>query len=216
MDRHGLLHRALRLSLLSIAFGAVLGVTAVVVGSATDSLSLLGFGIDAAIDSVASVVLVWRFRAEVRQPHRAERIESLAERVIGGVLFVVAVYLTISAINALATGARPEASAIRTVLLVVSVVVLPPLALAKSRTASALSSGALRADSILTGIAALLAAIGLASLALDQLFGVFWADAVGALVIAVIIAREGWSSVQASHRPDPITRATSRRHEDPS
>ena len=136
MDRHGLLHRALRLSLLSIALGAVLGVAAVLVGSATDSLSLLGFGIDAAIDSVASVVLVWRFRAEVRQPHRAERIESLAERVIGGVLFVVAVYLTISAINALATGARPEAGAIRTVLLVVSVVVLPP-ALAKSRTASA-------------------------------------------------------------------------------
>jgi divalent metal cation (Fe/Co/Zn/Cd) transporter len=205
MDRHGLLQRALRLSVLSIALGALFGGTAVMVGVATGSLSLLGFGIDAAIDSVASVVLVWRFRTEVRQPHRAERIESLAERAIGGVLLVVAVYLAGSAINALATGAHPEASPIRALLLVASVVTLPPLALAKYRVARALSSGALRADSILTGIAALLGGIGVASLALDQLFGVTWADAVGALVIAVIIAREGWASVQASRTPEPIT-----------
>jgi divalent metal cation (Fe/Co/Zn/Cd) transporter len=205
MDRHGLLHRALRLSLLSVGLGAMFGVTAVLVGLATDSLSVLGFGIDAAIDSVASIVLVWRFRAEVRQPHRAERIESLAETAIGGVLLAVAVYLSISALNALATGSHPEASPIRTLLLIASVATLPPLAIAKYRTARALGSGALRADSILTGIAALLGAIGLVSLALDQLFGVTWADAVGALVISAIIAREGWSSLRASRRPEPIT-----------
>jgi divalent metal cation (Fe/Co/Zn/Cd) transporter len=205
MDRHGLLHRALRLSLLSVGLGAMFGVTAVLVGLATDSLSVLGFGIDAAIDSVASIVLVWRFRAEVRQPHRAERIESLAETAIGGVLLAVAVYLSISALNALATGSHPEASPIRTLLLIASVATLPPLAIAKYRTARALGSGALRADSILTGIAALLGAIGLVSLALDQLFGVTWADAVGALVISAIIAREGWSSLRASQRPEPIT-----------
>jgi divalent metal cation (Fe/Co/Zn/Cd) transporter len=205
MDRHGLLHRALRLSLLSVGLGAMFGVTGVLVGLATDSLSVLGFGIDAAIDSVASIVLVWRFRAEVRQPHRAERIESLAETAIGGVLLVVAVYLSISALNALTTGSHPEASPIRTLLLIASVATLPPLAIAKYRTARALGSGALRADSILTGIAALLGAIGLVSLALDQLFGVTWADAVGALVISAIIAREGWSSLRASRRPEPIT-----------
>ena len=89
MDRHALLQRALRLSLLSIALGALFGGTAVIVGLATDSLSLLGFGIDAAIDSVASVILVWRFRTEVHEPHRAERIESLAERAIGAVLLLL-------------------------------------------------------------------------------------------------------------------------------
>ena len=205
MDRHGLLQRALRLSLLSIALGAVFGGTAVIVGLATNSLSLLGFGIDSAIDSVASIVLVWRFRTEVREPHRAERIENLAERAIGGVLLVVALYLAVNALNALASGAHPEASPVRTLLLVASVVTLPPVAFAKFRTARALGSGALRADSVLTGIAALLGAIGLVSLALDQLLDVTWADAVGALVIALIIAREGWTSVQASKTSEPIT-----------
>lgn len=209
MDRPTLLRRALLLSVLSIALGAVFGGTAVIVGLATDSLSLLGFGIDAAIDSVASVILVWRFRTEVREPHRAERIESLAERAIGAVLLAVAVYLAVNAVNALASGTHPEASPVRTVLLIASLVALPPLALAKYRTARALASGALRADSILTGIAALLGAIGLVSLVLDQLFGVRWADAVGALLIAVIIAREGWSSYQAARTPEPIDPSSS-------
>lgn len=204
MDRPALLRRALYLSVLSIVINGVLGGTAVVVGLATDSLSLLGFGLDAAIDSIASVVLVWRFRTEVREPHRAERIERIAETTVGGVLLALAVYLAVSALNALASGSHPEASTVRTVLLLIAVVVLPPLALAKYRTARALGSGALRADSILTAIAALLGVIGLVSLVLDQLFHVTWADAVGALVISVVIAREGWSSLQAARTPEPI------------
>ena len=202
--RPGQLRHALRLSYLSIALSGLLGGTAVVVGLASESLSLLGFGLDAAIDSAASVVLVWRFRIEVHDHHRADRVERLAETAVGGVLLVLAAYLAISAVNALVNDAHPEASTVRTVLLLAAVVVLPPLALAKYRTARALRSGALRADSILTGIAALLGAIGLVSLVLDQLLHVAWADAVGALAIAVIIAREGWASLQASRTPEPI------------
>ena len=198
MDRPSLLRRALALSVVSIALNGVLGGIAVVVGLATESVSLLGFGLDAAIDSIASIVLVWRFRTEVREPHRADRIERLAERAVGAVLLGVAVYLAVTALNALAKGTHPEASVVRTVLLLVAVVALPPLAVAKYRTARDLGSGALRADSILTGIAALLALIGLGSLVLDEVARLSWADAVGALVIAVIVAREGWSSVRAA------------------
>lgn len=197
-DRSSLLGLAVALSVLSIGINGVLGGTAILVGLASDSLSLLGFGLDAAIDSAASVVLVWRFRTEVREPHRAERIEAVAETAVGVVMFVLAAYLGISAIGALASNAQPEPSDIRTVLLVVALLVLPPLALAKYRVARSLGSGALRADSILTGIAAVLALIGLVSLALEELIHVTWGDAAGALVIAVIIAREGWASVQVA------------------
>lgn len=205
MDRPSLLRRALALSVLSIVLNGVLGGIAVVVGLGTDSVSLLGFGLDAAIDSIASIVLVWRFRTEVREPHRAERIERIAERAVGAVLLGVAAYLAVSAMNALANGTHPEASPIRTVLLLIAVIALPPLAIAKHRTARDLRSGALRADSILTAIAALLALIGLVSLVLDEVARVAWADAVGALVIAVIVAREGWASVQAASTHQPLS-----------
>ena len=190
--------------MLSIVLNGLLGGLAAIVGLATDSLSLLGFGLDAAIDSVASIVLVWRFRTEAREPHRAERIERLAETAIGAVLLVLAGYLAISALNAIASGAHAEPNVVRTVLLSFAVIALPPLALAKLRVARALASGALRADSILTGIAALLGAIGLLSLILDLVLHIPGADAVGALVIAAIVAREGWSSVRAARTPEPI------------
>lgn len=190
--------------MLSIVLNGLLGGLAAIVGLATDSLSLLGFGLDAAIDSVASIVLVWRFRTEAREPHRAERIERLAETAIGAVLLVLAGYLAIGALNAIASGAHPEPNVVRTVLLSFAVIALPPLALAKLRVARALASGALRADSILTGIAALLGAIGLLSLILDLVLHIPGADAVGALVIAAIVAREGWSSVRAARTPEPI------------
>lgn len=196
MDRQRLLTRAVLLSVASIGISALVGTAAVVVGLTTESLSLLGFGADAVIDSAASVVLVWRFRTEARQPHRAERIEEVAERLVGGVLLVLAGYLAISAVAAILSDSHPDPSAPRTVLLVLGIAVLPPLAIAKYRVAQALGSPALRADSILTAVAAVLAAIGLLSLALSELAHVGWGDAVGALIVAAIVAREGWSALR--------------------
>ncbi len=196
-QRETLLRRALALSVLSIVINGIAGGTAVVVGLTSGSLSLLGFGFDAAIDSAASVALVWRFRIEARQPHRAERVERIAESIVGAVLLVLAAYLAISALRALISDAHPEGTMVGTVVLLFSVAVLPPLALAKYRVANILASGALRADSILTGIAALLALISLIGLGLSEAFGLTWADAVGALVVSVILVREGWGSLQA-------------------
>jgi divalent metal cation (Fe/Co/Zn/Cd) transporter len=204
MVRGPLLRRALLLSVISVALNGLLGGAAVVVGLTSDSLSLLGFGFDAAIDSAASITLVWRFSIEARAPHRAERVETIAEGIVGVVLIVLAGYLGVNAARALLEGAHPEPTVVGTGLLLVSVVVLPPLALAKHRVARALNSGALRADSILTGIAALLAAISLAGLGLAELFGLTWTDAAGALVVASILVREGWGSLQAMRTSAPI------------
>jgi len=196
------LKHALRLSGLSIVWSGVAGSIAVYAALVSGSLSLLGFGADAVIDSVASIVLVWRFSVEARQPHRAERVETAAERVVGLALIALALYLAFGAVRALMAQAHPEASLISLGLLLASAVVLPPLAIAKYRVASRLGSGALRADSILTAVAALLAVISLASLVAAQSLGLWWADAIAALIVGVIVLREGWSS---------LTLATTRR-----
>jgi divalent metal cation (Fe/Co/Zn/Cd) transporter len=194
-ERATALRHAVRLSALSIAWSGAVGSIAVYAALVSGSLSLLGFGADAVIDSVASIVLVWRFLDETRQPHRAVRVERAAERVVGLALVALALYLAASAIRALAAQTHPEASSVGLALLFASVVVLPPLAIGKYRVARRLESGALRADSILTAVAALLAAISLASLAASQAFGLWWADAGAALVVAAIVLREGWRSL---------------------
>ena len=191
------LRYALLLSGLSIAWSGVAGTIAIGSAVTSGSLSLLGFGVDAVIDAVASGVLIWRFLVESRHPQRADLVERAAERVVGLALIALALYLTVSALRALAAQAHPEASVASLVLLVASIVFLSPLAAGKYVVAARLKSGALRADSILTAVAASLAVISLVSLVAAQLFEFWWADAIAALVVSVIIVREGWSSLQA-------------------
>lgn len=192
------LRRAVSLSALSIVWSGIAGSIAIYVALASGSLSLLGFGVDAVIDSVASAVLIWRFLVESRQPHRAVRVERMAERVVGLALIALALYLATGAIRALGAQTHPEASVASLILLVASLIVLPPLAIAKYRVAARLASGALRADSILTSVAAVLAAIALVSLAASEALGLWWADAIAALIVGAIIVREGWSSLRAA------------------
>jgi divalent metal cation (Fe/Co/Zn/Cd) transporter len=192
------LRRALLLSGLSIAWNGVMGSAAVYTAFVSGSLSLLGFGADAVIDAVASVALIWRFAVESREPERAARVERTAERVVGLALIALAVYLVGGSLRSLSQGAHPDPSSASIALLIASLAVLPPLAFAKYRVAIHLASGALRADSVLTAVAALLAAISLLSLAAAGLFGLWWADAIAAVVVGTVLAREGWSSFRVA------------------
>jgi divalent metal cation (Fe/Co/Zn/Cd) transporter len=197
-DRSTLLRQAIQLSALSVGWNGIAGALAFVLAVASGSLSLLGFGVDAVIDSVASLALIWRFREEQRSPERAARIEHLTERVVGGVLLTAALALTVGAIRSLLAHSEVDISTGVLVLLVASIAVLPPLAIAKRRVAADLGSGALRADALLTAAAAVLASVSLIGVLASTLLGLWWADAVGALIIAAFLAREGWDSVRLS------------------
>jgi divalent metal cation (Fe/Co/Zn/Cd) transporter len=189
------LRRALALSAISVGWSGVAGSIGVYGAISGGSLALLGFGVDAVIDSAASVALIWRFLVETRQPERAHRVERIAERVVGVALVALALYLAAGSLRSLAAHADPQVSPASLALLVASVVVLPPLAFAKHRVAASLGSGALRADSVLTAVAAVLALITLSSLALSSVLGLWWADAVAAMIVAAIVVREGWGSL---------------------
>ena len=98
IDRSADLRRAIQLSAVSVFWSGIAGALAFVLAIATGSLSLFGFGVDAVIDSMASIALIWRFRDEGRNPARAIRVEHLAERIVGGVLLTAALALGVGAI----------------------------------------------------------------------------------------------------------------------
>src|SRR4029079_6136641 len=100
LERDGLLGRGLLLSILSIVISAVVGGTGVIVALTSGSLSLLGFGFDARIDSAAPARLVWRFMIEGRAPHRAERVERIAEGIVGAVLISLGAHFRVPPIPA--------------------------------------------------------------------------------------------------------------------
>jgi divalent metal cation (Fe/Co/Zn/Cd) transporter len=196
-DRAKHLHRAVRLSQATIAWSLLTGLSAVAVGTIVGGLSLAGYGLNAIADGTASVILLHRFHTERQEPHRGESLERRATRLVAIALFAISAYLGVSAIRALATHHAPDPSALGIAIAVAGLIVLPPLAIAKRRTAARLGSASLGADSILSAVAALLAAGALLSLVLDPALGWWWADAVIALALVGVLAREAWSIVRA-------------------
>jgi divalent metal cation (Fe/Co/Zn/Cd) transporter len=191
------LRRAARLCALTVGGNTIVGGAAVVTAISTGSLSLIGFGINAVVDSSASAVLVWRFRAEeAGHAERAERAEQLALRIAGAAFLMIALYLFIQAVRTLSAGRHFEATLFGIAEAIASLLVLPILASAKYLLSQRLGSRALRADSLLTWSGVALASLALVALLTQRIFGWWWGDPVGALVIAALLAWQGSRAIR--------------------
>jgi divalent metal cation (Fe/Co/Zn/Cd) transporter len=180
-----------RLSAFTIVWNCGTGVAALAAAIIASSPALAAFALSALLDSSASVVLVWRFRTEQRDPDAAERLERRAHGWVSAAMVAVGLYVLIQAIRALLAGSHADKSTAGLVLAAIALVVLPWLSHRKLRVASALASGALRGDGILTGAAAALAAVTLAALILNSALGWWWTDPGAALLIGAALGSEG-------------------------
>ena len=198
-ERAALLESALRLSFITIAWNGTVGVAALVAAFSSGSLALAGFALNALIDSSASVVLVWRFRRERTAPASAAHLERRAVGWIAVAMFLIALYVGVQAVRALAQGSHPKESVLGAVLAGVSVAFLPWLGSRKLAVAKGLRSPSLRGDAVLTLAAAALATLTLVALVLNAALGWWWADAIAALLIALGLGAEA-IRVSVRHR----------------
>jgi cation diffusion facilitator family transporter len=194
LSRPALLARGLRLEYLTVGWNIVEGLIAVGAGLAAGSIALIGFGVDSFVETISGAVLIWRLSAEVRgnlDEDAVERVEVRAERLVGVAFLMLAAYVGFEAIRSLANNEEPAASPIGIALTIVSIVVMLWLARAKRQTGLALGSRALVADAQQTYACWYLSVVTLAGLALNAVFGLWWADPVAALGIVVLLLREG-------------------------
>ena len=177
---------------LTVAWNMTVGTAAVATAIASGSLALIGFGLNAVVDSSASAILVWRFRAQSSgQVERAARAERLALRVAAMAFVLIALYLAIQATRSLNSSSHPRATAFGIAEAAASLLLLPFLAGAKHTLARRLGSRALRADSLLTWSGTALSGAALIALVLRRALGWWWADPVAALAIAVVLVDQG-------------------------
>jgi divalent metal cation (Fe/Co/Zn/Cd) transporter len=195
LARRQLLTTALWLVSISVAFGALSGAVSVITGLRDHSLGVFAIGLGVLADVTGSAVLIWRFRAERRQPVHAGRHETRAAVIVACALAVVSAVLIIQSAAALASGSHPGTSSVTLAAAGVSLVVLAPLAYAKRRHGKRMASRALQGDGALSGIGAATSLLALAALALYQTLGWWWADRVAALVVAAAAAAEAWRTV---------------------
>ena len=189
--RERLVRRGLWLAGLTIAWNVAEAVVAVGAGIAAGSIALIAFGFDSMIEVLSAFVVTWQFRGELRGGFDEDR-ERRALGLIAVTFFILAAYVVVESTRDLAAGGGGTGtSAVGIVLAAVSLVVMPALAWAKWRTAARLGSPTLQADSHETLLCSWLSAALLGGLVVNAAFGWWWSDAVAALIIAALAAREG-------------------------
>jgi divalent metal cation (Fe/Co/Zn/Cd) transporter len=176
------------LSWLSLAWLGIEGGVAIVAAVTSGSVALLAFGLDTAIEGVASLVIVWRFSGSRLFSARAER---RAQRLVAIQFFILVPFIAYEGLERLLAGGGIETSWLGIGLTVATLVICQPLGLAKRRLGARLDSRATVGEgtqNLLCGYLALAVLVGLAA---NALFGLWWLDPVVGLAIAAVAFREG-------------------------
>jgi divalent metal cation (Fe/Co/Zn/Cd) transporter len=180
--------RARVLSWISLIWMGAEGAIAITAGVLAGSIALIGFGIDSAIEGVASLVIVWRFTGQ-RLLSRAA--EERAQKLVAVQFFLLAPYVAFEAVRHLITASDVEISVLGMALTATSLIGMPLLGLAKQRLADTLGSSATHGEGAQNLLCAYLAGAVFLGLAGNAAFGWWWLDPVAALLIAGVAVKEG-------------------------
>jgi len=176
------------LSWLSLGAMSVEGVVAIGAGVMAGSIALVGFGLDSAVEGFASVIIIWRFTGSRVLSQTAEH---RAQRLVAIQFFILAPYVAVESLRALAGAEHPDVSVLGMALAAWSLVTMPLLGIAKQRIADQIGSAATKGEGRQNVLCAYLAAALLVGLAGNALVGAWWLDPVVGLLIAGVAVKEG-------------------------
>lgn len=177
--------KALLLEYITIAWNIFEGVSSVLIGVLTGSISLFAYGLESSVEVFASVVVVWDLKG------MEKKREKTALKLIGLAYLVVSLYIFIDAVKVILEGTHPQRSFIGVVLMAVTLVVMLVLGMKKHRVGKAMQSQTVVADAKFTLIDGLLASTVLVGLLLNTVLGWWWADQAMALFLSGVAFREG-------------------------
>ena len=180
----------------TVGWNVIEGIVAIAAGILAGSIALVGFGVDSYIEVASGGVLIWRLRKHGFSNEEEDAAEKRAIFFVGVTFILLAVYVTYESGKKLILQERPEESLIGIILAIVSLIVMPLLALYKKKIAAEINSRALRADALETLVCSYLSLTLLVGLGANALFGWWWADPVAALAMVYFLLKEGGEALR--------------------
>ena len=191
-------HRARLLAWFTIGYNLLEGAVGIGFGLVDGSLALLGFGIDSCIEMASALFVLWRLGAELSGQERQAQRERRAGIAVAVLLVLLGVGTIIGSGWLLWTRQHPESTLAGGIIAAVSLSFMFWLWRAKLTAAAVLGSATLRQDAACAlGCIALSVTLLIGSVVYTVAPQLWWVDAVAALIIAVLIAREGWGGLRA-------------------
>jgi divalent metal cation (Fe/Co/Zn/Cd) transporter len=187
-----------RLVALTAAYNAVEAAIALWAGATANSVALMGFGFDSAIELAASLAVLNRMHLEASGAPRAAiaEAERRVRRFVGWTFVVLAGYVVVEAALGLWNREAPRESMVGIVLAAASLVIMPLLAWGKFRAAAMLGSRALAAEAKETLACAYLSGCLLVGLGLTATVGWWWADAIAGLAMVPWLLHEAREALE--------------------
>jgi divalent metal cation (Fe/Co/Zn/Cd) transporter len=176
------------LSWLSLAWMTAEGAVAIAAGIVAGSIALIGFGLDSAVEGLASVIIIWRFTGHRVFSHAAEQ---RAQKLVAVQFFVLAPYVALESVKSLVGAEHPAVSWVGIGLSIGSVIFMPMLGIAKQRLADQLGSAATAGEGRQNMLCAYLAGALLVGLLGNAVIGAWWLDPAVGLLIAAVAVKEG-------------------------
>lgn len=187
----------LLLSYVTVAYNIIEGIISVVLGAATGSVALVGFGLDSFIESLSGSVMIWRLSKHGKiSEEEEERVEAKAANLVGATFFILAAYVLYESIKSLVGIEVATPSLFGIVIAVLSLLVMPMLAYLKNKTGKEIGSHSLIADSKQTVVCVLMSLALLIGLAANYLYGIWWLDPVAGLFFVIILIKEGYTAIK--------------------
>ena len=186
--------RALWLSGLTIVYNLVEGLVSMRFGWTDDSVALFGFGADSFIEVASALLVLWKL-----MDHGNLARERKATTAIGWLFLWLGAGVAGGALLQLAARSHPPTTLPGLIIAALSLSFMVFLWQAKLRAARALDSATVAADAACSRACIQLSAVlFLGSLLYLVVPALWWADATAALILALLIAREGYGMVRAA------------------
>jgi divalent metal cation (Fe/Co/Zn/Cd) transporter len=200
-ERVSLVRTVLLLSWLTVAWLFIDGAIGMTAGIAANSVALVGWGLDCAIQAAASVVIIWRFTGTRSQSVDAER---RTQRVVAVSFFALVPYIVVEALDQLLSGSPARGSWIGIALAAIDAVLMPLLGRVKKRLGTRLGSRATTSVGIQNILCAYLSIAVLVGLLANAAFGLRRADPIVALVISAVCLQAGITAWRGGTCEQPV------------
>lgn len=185
---------------ITVGWMLVEGVIAVGAGVVAHSVALTAFGLDSFIELFSAAVVLRRVLERSDSEERGSRTagERTASRLVGMALYILVVYIVVSAAAGLFLRLKPEPSLVGIGLTLVSIAIMAVLWRWRLSLADRLGSPALRGDAACSVVCLYMGIATLAGLALNASLGWWWADPIAGLALIWWIRGEAKEALEAA------------------